>query len=137
MPATGAAWRCPSCKRLVPGGVDACRCGGTRPAFIYTPPDETATAESPWRSLSTVMVVVLACLGLYFWYQSYRDRAGNDRDGVTTAAGAAPARPAPGPSASQPGPAAAIPAPDPTPTAPGPDPLAAVVANADGAPVSL
>ena len=49
----------------MPGGVDTCRCGGNRPAFVYTPPDETQAAEAPGRSLpTTIMVTILAGFGV-------------------------------------------------------------------------
>jgi len=76
-----------------------------------------------------VMVVILAGLGLYYWYQSNRDRLGNETQGVTTASGAA---------TPQPGTATGVPAPaDPAPNTAGPEPPSAVVANAGDTPASL
>ena len=146
MATTGAGWRCPSCKRLVPGGVDTCRCGGKRPAFIYTPPDENETADPPWRSIpTTIMVLILAGFGLYFWLQARRERLGDESPTVAAAPAAVTAPPpvtetAAPPPAADPLPSPSIPTPgDLTPRAPGPDGAAApaVVANAAGAPASL
>ena len=141
MGTTGAGWRCPACRRVVPGGVDTCRCGAKRPAFVYTPADETETAESRWRSLpTTIMVLILAGFGLYFWYQARRDRLGDGAESVPASV-AATARSTSAAAAAQPNQPVVIPAPgDLTAKAPGPEPAAAppaVVANAGGAPASL
>jgi S1-C subfamily serine protease len=134
MTATGTGWRCPACKRLVPGGVETCRCGGKRPAFVYTPPDDTEHAGSSSRTLpTTIMVLVLAGFGLYFWYQSRRSSTASTGEPVSTTTIAAPVRSA-GDSSTAAAPARAMPPPgDVTPKAPGSEPASAppaVVANA-------
>lgn len=116
MATTGAAWRCASCKRLVPGGVDTCRCGVKRPAFIYTPPDDTEAGETRSRTLPTaIMAVILAGLLGYAWFQSDRARIDSARPDARAAA-PAPAPAASDPAARQPDPDV-IPVPDLTPTA--------------------
>jgi S1-C subfamily serine protease len=146
MPTTGARWRCPSCKRLVPGDLDTCRCGGKRPAFIYTPPDDDETADPPQRTLpTTIMVLILAGFGLYFWFQARRARIGNDIPPVaaapTTITVPAPVTVTAAPPSGEPVPSPAIPTPgDLTPRPLGPDGAAAptaLAANAAGAPASL
>jgi S1-C subfamily serine protease len=146
MPTTGAGWRCPSCKRLVPGAVDVCRCGGKRPAFVYTPEDDSETAESPWRSVpTTIMVLILAGFGLYFWYSAHRARVGG-YETVAAPVAAPVSIPAALPDAAVPAPETAQATPpvvvSPTIdlTATGSEPAAApvaVAANAGGAPASL
>ena len=129
MTATGAGWRCPSCKRLVPGTVGACRCGTARPPFSYRPEDYAEESDASWRSIATtVAVLVLAGAGVYFWYTTRRDTPIDPSRisfaPMTTAPNALPqagANRAPGDLA--PSTAAAAPP--------------AVVANAGGAPGSL
>jgi S1-C subfamily serine protease len=144
MPTTGAGWRCPSCKRLVPGAVDVCRCGGKRPAFVYTPEDETETAEPPWRSLpTTIMVLILAGFGLYFWYSAHRARVGDNEPIAAPVAApvAIPSSAAPAPETAEAAPPVVVsPTIDLTAPGSGSEPAAApvaVVANAGGAPASL
>lgn len=144
MPTTGAGWRCPSCKRLVPGAVDVCRCGGKRPAFVYTPEDETETAEPPWRSLpTTIMVLILAGFGLYFWYSAHRERVGAGETVVAPVAipAALPASAVPAPETGETAPPVVVsPTIDLTASGSGSAPAAepvAVVANTGGAPASL
>jgi S1-C subfamily serine protease len=134
-----AEWRCPSCKRVVPGEVDTCRCGGTRPAFVYTPPEEIDEPESPLRSLATtIVVVILAGAGLYFWYHAHRARATGGTDAARREAVTALARSVHGPAAIQPTSAPALPPPDdPAPPPPDPVPSRVVVANAAGVPATL
>jgi len=145
MTSTGAGWRCPACKRHVPGAIDTCRCGGKRPAFVYTPPDDTEEAESRSRTLpTTIMVLILAGFGLYFWYQAHRARVG-DQQATVAAPATAPATtastpPAPEPAAEPAPPVVVSPSVDLTAAPAGTEPAAApaaVVANAAGAPVSL
>lgn len=133
MTGTGVGWRCPSCKRLVPGGVDTCRCSGKRPAFVYTPPDDTAAAESPLRSLpTTIMVLILAGLGLYFWSPAHRARVGDGGNSGPSPAVAGAGRATPDPARLR---AAATPV-DLNPGALLPEPVAATSAPAAG-PASL
>ena len=114
MATTGVAWRCPTCKRHVPGGVDSCRCGGQRPAFIYTPPDDTVDADARSRTgPATMVLLVVMGLGLAMWYQSYRGSAGRDTAAVQP--------PAPAETATPPKPPAPVPD-DLTPTAAGTQP---------------
>ena len=143
MATTGAGWRCPACKRLVPGAVDVCRCGGKRPAFVYTPPDESEEAASRDRTLpTTIMVLILAAFGLYFWYQAHRARVGEGETvaaPIATRASAAQTSATPSPETPEPAPPVVVsPTIDLTANAaePAPAPVA-VVANAGGAPASL
>jgi S1-C subfamily serine protease len=140
MATTGAGWRCPACKRLVPGAVDTCRCGGKRPAFVYAPPDESEEAESRGRTLpTTIMVLILAGFGLYFWYQAHRERVGVEEAVVVPATAPATTAPAPEPAEGAP-PVVVSPSIDLTAAPAGSEPAAApvaVVANAAGSPASL
>ena len=145
MATTGAGWRCPACKRHVPGAIDTCRCGGKRPAFVYTPPDEAEEVESRGRTLpTTIMVLILAGFGLYFWYQAHRERVGVEETMVPAPAGApatatATAAPAPAAAGAEDAPPVVIsPSIDLTSAPAGTEPAAAAaVANASGAPASL
>jgi S1-C subfamily serine protease len=142
MATEAGGWRCPSCKRLVPGTVETCRCGTARPPFIYRPEDYAEEPEASWRSIATtVAVLVLAGAGAYFWYTTRRDTPIDPSRisfaPTTTAPNAWPqagANPAPV-GASQP----ARPIPTPGDLAPSTAAAAppAVVANAGGAPGSL
>jgi S1-C subfamily serine protease len=134
-----ATWRCPSCKRIVPGTVGTCRCGGARPALVYTPPEEEIDeARSPARLLTTMIVVVLvAGLGLYSWYHARRGRADAGSDPARREAAAALARTL-HQVAIQPASAPAIASPDePAPKPSEPAPPVPIVANAAGTPATL
>jgi len=76
MTAPGAGWRCPACKRQVPGSVERCRCGEKRPAFVYDPGGfEEIEQESSRRSLVTTAIVILVALaGVFYWFHWYRHR---------------------------------------------------------------
>src|SRR5258708_31130834 len=133
-------WRCPSCKRVVPGKVDTCRCGGKRPAFVYTPPEEIDEPASPARSLATMVgVVLLAGLGMYWWH-NHRGRASAGSDPVKKEASGTLLRSLHPRDATQPTSAPAIPPladPPLKPPDPEPVPPKAVVANAGGIPATL
>src|SRR5258708_2336852 len=133
-------WRCPSCKRVVPGKVDTCRCGGKRPAFVYTPPEEIDEPASPARSLATMVgVVLLAGLGMYWWH-THRGRASAGSDPVKKEASGTLLRSLHPRDATQPTSAPAITRladPPLKPPDPEPVPPKAVVANAGGIPATL
>ncbi|MEO6237227.1 MAG: hypothetical protein ABIQ52_09535, partial [Vicinamibacterales bacterium] len=78
MTTTGLAWRC-ACKRHVPAGVDTCRCGAGRPAFIYTPPDPLDAPDRRGTTPMTIAVAVLMAAGALSWFLTHRSAATSAR----------------------------------------------------------
>ena len=130
-----SGWTCGRCGRHVPGVIDKCRCGAARPITQDVEAIEDAFQPDLWarvRSIgSAVIVLSLAGSGVYLWYGSHR-QANAQVEAERARAQHEPA---------------SMPFPDKTPlsaprsTPPAepavPDAKPPVVANADGAPVSL
>jgi S1-C subfamily serine protease len=58
----------------VPGGIDKCRCGATRPISWAGAEDDAPDAMARARSIgSAVLVLALAGGGTYVWYTSHRE----------------------------------------------------------------
>src|SRR5271170_8224688 len=60
MPST---WPCPSCHRLVPESVPACRCGYPKPSVRVPGPQEKTTRDllNSWEFVGLVTGLLLAC----------------------------------------------------------------------------
>ncbi len=68
-----AGWTCGSCGRVVPGGVDTCRCGAKRPiAWPGEEDDAPDTAARVKSILSTAIVLGTAGAAIYLWFGSHR-----------------------------------------------------------------
>ena len=66
------AWTCAACKRLVPGNVAVCRCGASRPAFVYDPGEFAGERRrSPWQATVGFAVVAIAAGGGIFYWSAY------------------------------------------------------------------
>jgi S1-C subfamily serine protease len=130
-----AGWRCGSCGRLVPGGIDTCRCGAARPIAWPGGENEAPDAAERVKSiLSTAIVLGVAGVGIYLWFGSHRRIADIEAERAQRAQLAA-ARNAGGLPKGTPTSAPVDGSARPSDTAAGAKPP--VVANADGTPASL
>ena len=133
---SGGAWTCGRCGRLVPGTIDACRCGAARSitGAVETVEENKQDGPDVWarvRSIGSVVLVLgLAGIGAYVWYGSHRQAV------VAQTASERAGRAAPPLSLPEKTPLSAprsTPSPEPGP----PEGKPPVVANSDGAPASL